>query len=99
LFDDAAQGEAMTVPKKPIDFTLLESCPKCEKSWQGDLIPEKSRSLFGDRKWFSRVIGISSMQQDRTIAWQCPDCGACWDRDTSRPRESFDLSGTRFGLS
>jgi ssDNA-binding Zn-finger/Zn-ribbon topoisomerase 1 len=85
----------MTALQKPIDFTRLEACPKCEASWQGKPIPKESRSLFGNNEWFSRVIGISSMQQDRTIAWQCPDCHACWDRDTSRPRESFNPSGVR----
>jgi hypothetical protein len=89
----------MVAPKKPIDFTRLESCPKCEANWKGEPIPPESRSLFGDNEWFSKVICISSMQQDRAIAWQCPYCNACWDRDTSRPRESFDLSGTRLGLS
>lgn len=76
---------------RPINFTLLESCPKCEANWRGEPIPEKSRYLFGDARWFSRVIGISSLQQDRTIAWQCPDCDACWDRDTGKPRSSFKL--------
>jgi ssDNA-binding Zn-finger/Zn-ribbon topoisomerase 1 len=85
----------MTTPKKPIDFTRLESCPKCEKSWQGKPIPQESRELYGGAEWFSKVIGISSRQQDRIVAWQCPECHACWDRDTSRPRESFDLTSAR----
>jgi len=79
----------------PIDFTLLESCPKCEANWQDKPIPKESQWLFGNSKWFSRVIGIYSRNQDRTIAWQCPDCGTCWDRATGKLREPFNLSGTR----
>jgi hypothetical protein len=88
-----------TMPRQeefsPIDFTLLEACPKCQSNWQDKPISEESRWMFGNSKWFSRVIGIYSRNRDRTIAWQCPDCGACWDRETGKPRESFNFSGTR----
>lgn len=79
----------------PVDFTLLESCPQCEVSWKDKPIPKESQWLFGNSKWFSRVIGIYSRNQDRTIAWQCPDCNTCWDRRTGERRQSFNLSGTR----
>lgn len=84
----------MTKPKEktPISFDRLESCPKCEADWRGEPIPYESQYLFGDARFFSRVIGISSLQQDRCIAWQCPDCSTCWDRDTGKIRKSFDLS-------
>ena len=84
----------MTKPKEKtrISFDRLEACPKCESNWVDKLIPSESQWLFGDAKFFSRVIGISSFQQDRCIAWQCPDCSTCWDRDTNKIRPSFDLS-------
>lgn len=72
-----------------IQFTEIESCPNCETSWVQAPIPERSRHLFGNSKWFSRVIGIYSTDKDATIAWQCPDCAACWDRATGKRRESF----------
>jgi hypothetical protein len=84
----------MTKPKEktPISFDRLESCPKCEADWRGEPIPVESQHLFGDARFFSRVIAISSLQQDRRIAWQCPDCSTCWDRDTGKIRKSFNLS-------
>lgn len=68
----------------PIDFTLFGACPKCETSWQGKSIPQKSQESYGGAKWFSRVIGIYSLDRDCTIAWRCPDCGTTWDRFTSK---------------
>lgn len=72
-----------------IDFTLLESCPKCGTNWHDKPIPKDQQHHFGGAKWFSRVIGIYGVREDRTIAWQCPDCHACWDRTTNKLRESF----------
>jgi ribosomal protein L37AE/L43A len=68
----------------PIDFTRLESCPKCETSWQGKPIPEDQQDLYGGEKWFSRVIGLYDVRRDGIIAWRCPDCGTTWDRFTSK---------------
>lgn len=48
---------------------------------QGSEIPEEMQHLYGGATHFSRVIGIYSMDEDRTIAWQCPDCGQEWPRD------------------
>lgn len=84
---------------RPIDFTLLEACPKCEANWRDQPIPKESQWMFGDSQWFSRVIGIYDRDLDRTVAWQCPDCGACWDRETSKPCKPFHLSGTRLATA
>jgi hypothetical protein len=48
---------------------------------QGSGIPEEMQHLYGGATHFSRVIGIYSMDEDRTIAWRCPDCGQEWPRD------------------
>jgi hypothetical protein len=29
---------------------------------------------------FSRVVGIYSLERDRTTHWLCPDCGGTWPR-------------------
>jgi len=73
-------------------FVDISHCPVCGSSWQGEPIPEKSQYLFGGSKFFGRVIAISSRRQDRTIAYQCPDCHTCWDRDTHKIIDSYDLS-------
>jgi hypothetical protein len=36
---------------------------------------------FGDATHFSRAIAIYSREEDRTVAWRCPDCGHEWERD------------------
>jgi len=70
----------------------LPNCPACGSSWQGEPIPEQMQYLFGGSKFFARVIAISSRRQDRVVAYQCPDCPTCWDRDTHKIIDSYDLS-------
>ena len=71
-------------------------CPSCKSDLDGDLIyetfigqgmtPEKAletANMYGATEtsgWWGRVIGISCMDQDRTVEWMCPDCGHRWDR-------------------
>jgi hypothetical protein len=74
---------------RPIDLSNLECCPKCESSWVDKPIPEQYQEHHGGSKWYSRVIGLYDRDQDRTVAWQCPDCGTCWDRDTGMIRPSI----------
>jgi predicted RNA-binding Zn-ribbon protein involved in translation (DUF1610 family) len=63
-------------------FYEIKHCPKCGSLWHDTPIPEESRHLFGGSKWFSRVILLSSWETDKGYAYQCPDCGTTWDRDT-----------------
>ena len=72
-------------------FQDLKNCPECGSLWHDKPIPEKSRHLFGGAEWFSRVIGISSLELDRTIAYRCPDCSTTWDRDTGAMIDSSFL--------
>jgi len=74
-----------------IDLSLLANCPKCGSLWHEKPIPEAEQHNFGDKKFFSRVMGIYSRDRDCTVAYQCPDCGTCWDRETSKIRPSFEL--------
>lgn len=30
---------------------------------------------------FSRLIGVSSLELDRVVAWECPDCKHRWPRN------------------
>jgi uncharacterized C2H2 Zn-finger protein len=75
-----------------IDLSLLANCPNCESLWHDQLIPEESRHHFGNAQFFSRVIGIYTRNRDRTIAYQCPDCSTCWDRDTGHRIEGFGIN-------
>lgn len=59
------------------------SCPKCNADLRGDPIPDEyiKEGHYGEgATHFYRTIGIYSMEQDRTVAWKCPDCGHEWER-------------------
>ena len=43
-------------------------------------IPEAQRESYGATH-FLRAIAIYSREQDRTVAWRCPDCGHEWERE------------------
>jgi hypothetical protein len=64
-----------------VDFSLLESCPKCGSSWQGAIIPPEQRESYGGKQWFSRVLSLYSKRTDASIGWKCPDCGTEWSRE------------------
>jgi|SRR6516165_2808211 hypothetical protein len=44
----------------------------------GGPIPENDRGLFGGADRFSRAIAVYDREKDRTVKWQCPDCGHEW---------------------
>lgn len=52
-------------------------CPNgCDLT--GSAIPEEQRHMYGGATHYSDVIGI--VENDRTVAWRCPDCGEEWPR-------------------
>ncbi|TMN21888.1 hypothetical protein FH966_02615 [Lentibacillus cibarius] len=55
-------------------------CPFCGADLQGEPIPEEMQHQYGATH-FSRKIGISSIEEDRIVKWQCPDCGKEWERE------------------
>lgn len=58
-----------------------EYCPFCHADLQGEPIPkEQQQKHYGGATHFSRKIGITSIELDRIIKWQCPDCGQEWER-------------------
>ncbi len=40
---------------------------------------------------FSRKIGIYNLEEDRTFAWQCPDCNHRWERIRQVSNRKFDI--------
>ena len=56
-----------------------ENCPHCGVDLQGNPIPKKDQHLFGATH-FSRKIGVYDRDKDRTVEYQCPDCGKRWKR-------------------
>jgi len=65
------------------------NCPSCGKSWKHSKIPDHQKDSYGGDpdengdKWFSSLVGIYSMEQDRTTHYQCPFCD--WTSDGSPP--------------
>ncbi|TRM10703.1 hypothetical protein FH966_02660 [Lentibacillus cibarius] len=57
-----------------------EYCSYCGADLQGDQIPEEKQYHYGATH-FTRKIGISSIEEDRIVKWQCPDCGREWERE------------------
>ena len=57
-----------------------EYCPFCHVSLQGGPIPEELQPHYGATHG-SRKIAIYSLEEDRTVKWQCPDCGGEWERE------------------
>lgn len=66
-------------------------CPMCGADLKAGDIPQESldKGYYGDERicsgcggprHFSRLIGISDWERDRTVEWLCPDCGARWPR-------------------
>lgn len=61
----------------------LRFCPKCGVDWFDSEIPEESRKWYGEKTYFSRVIGIEDPKRyDGVSWWKCPDCDTVWDRFT-----------------
>lgn len=57
-----------------------DRCPLCDADLQDWEIPAASQHLYGGKTHGSRRIGIYDTARDRTVEWQCPDCGGRWPR-------------------
>ena len=56
-----------------------DRCPACDADLTGDPIPE--RHHYGTATHYSRKIGLTDMERDRTTHYRCPDCGHTWKRE------------------
>lgn len=61
----------------------LSNCPECDTLWHDKEIPEEYREYYSPPYFYSRVIALYSLEEDRTFAYRCPDCGATFKRDGS----------------
>lgn len=53
-------------------------CPNCNADLREEPIPEEKRMNTNSTHPL-RVMGISSIELDRIVHWQCPDCNGLWD--------------------
>lgn len=56
------------------DITKLESCPNCNSNWVDSVIPEQYRKNYSPPYFYSRVVGVELLGEDRISYWLCPDC-------------------------
>lgn len=71
-------------------------CPNCKVNLEGELIYETFFKKYNDASkalefasqygatetegCWGRQLGIYDWDEDRVVAWQCPDCGHVWER-------------------
>lgn len=70
--------------------TYPHSCPQCAESFVGEeiprqyvaegLYPEKCDGCAENSHW-ANVMGVYSLEQDRTVGWKCPFCDHEWERE------------------
>ena len=56
------------------DITKLENCPECGANWVDKLIPQQYWENYSPPYFYSRVIGVELIDEDRINHWLCPDC-------------------------
>ncbi len=54
------------------------TCPHCNASLIGEPILEERRDAYGGATHFRREVALYSREKDRTVGFQCPDCGGRW---------------------
>lgn len=57
----------------------MEFCPKCNANLQSEPIPKEQQKDYRATH-FTRKIGVSSIEWDMVVRWQCPDCKYEWKR-------------------
>ena len=65
-------------------------CPLCGSDLTGEPIQQEyiDKGWYGDLTHYSRMIAVYDIALDRTVEYQCPDCGGRW------PREGQERSDT-----
>lgn len=60
--------------------TDIDRCPHCHADLTGDPIePGELRDFYG-ASHYSRKLTLYDRDKDRTVAYECPDCGKRWER-------------------
>ena len=75
-----------------------EICPNCNKTFQGELIPEEQRGWFGGKSHFSTVVGLTSIYEDRVFKWLCRNCNHQWDRRDTMTKKSVNYREVKDGF-
>lgn len=57
-----------------------DHCLVCGADWDGGSIPEGIREHYSPPYRWSRKISVYDVVKDRTVAFQCPDCGHTFGR-------------------
>lgn len=55
-------------------ITKMRNCPECGANWVDKPIPKEYRQHYSAPYFFSRVIGVELLGEDRIAYWLCPDC-------------------------
>lgn len=55
-----------------------EFCPHCCANLQGERIPQEQQSAYNSTH-FTRKIGMTTIEADNILYWECPECGGKWD--------------------
>lgn len=58
-----------------------DKCPHCKVSLVGKPIPKKMRRDYAPPYYWRREIALYDRDLDRTVGFQCPDCGETWKRE------------------
>lgn len=62
-------------------MTSVDQCPSCKSCLTGERIPQEyiDAGYYGSSSTHY-YRGISIVENDHHICWQCPDCGHQWGR-------------------
>lgn len=63
------------------DITHMRNCPECGANWVDKPIPEEYRHNYSAPYFYSRVIGVEPLGEDRIAYWLCPDCNHQFPRN------------------
>lgn len=63
------------------DITKLKNCPECNSNWVSGIITKEYREFYSPPYFYSRVLGIELLHEDRIHHWVCPDCKHEFPRD------------------
>ncbi len=73
--DDSVKEAAMSYGWYDDLAAYLKQAPWIKPERAAEMPPQ-------DKVRFSRRLSVYDRGRDRTIAYKCPDCHACWDRET-----------------